>query len=289
MEKQKKVRENIISVITVILGNFIYALAVKFFLIPGGLVTGGSTGIALTLHHFFALPVSVFVLIFNMIMLIVGFLGLGKKFALTTILSSFAYPLSLGFLDRVLGDVFVTGDVILNTLFAGLGIGIAVGMVIRTGASTGGMDIPPLILKKYMGIPVSVSLYVFDTCILLSQAVVSDIEKLLYGCVLVFIYTTVIDRVLLMGTTHTEMKIISKKPEEVKRAIIQEMDRGITILNGRGGYLKKDTEVILTVVSGREVPRIEKLIHSIDDEAFMTFSKVSEVRGRGFSMKKLYK
>lgn len=289
MEKETKFRESLMSIFIVLLGNFIYALTVKFFLIPGGLVTGGSTGIALTLHHYFALPVSAFVMIFNLFMLLLGLVGLGKKFVLTTILSSFAYPLSLGLLDKVLGEVFVTDDVLLNTIFAGLGIGVAVGIVIRTGASTGGMDVPPLILQKYVRIPVAVSLYVFDTCILLSQAVFNDLEKLLYGCVLVFIYTVVIDKVLIMGTTHTEIKIISKKSEEVKRAIIEEMDRGITILNGRGGYLEKDTDVILTVVSGREVPRVEKLVHSIDQEAFMTISKVSEVRGRGFSLNKMYK
>lgn len=147
MKNNAKFIDSIISIVIVILGNVFYAATVKFFLMPAGLIMGGSTGVALTLNHYFHLSVSTFVLIFNVAMLILGFIGLGKKFAMTTLLSTFAYPIALGALDSIFGEVTVTEDIILNTLFAGLGVGISVGMVIRTGASTGGMDIPVLLSK----------------------------------------------------------------------------------------------------------------------------------------------
>ena len=289
MEKKLDVKESAARVCLVVLGNVIYALAVKFFLIPGGLVTGGSTGIALAGNHLCGFSVSVFVLIFNVLMLAAGFFILGGRFALTTIISTFTYPLALQGLDMMFPEVFITDDVILCTVFSGLGIGAAVGIVIRAGASTGGMDVPPLILQKYCRIPVSVSLYVFDTCILLAQAMFTGADRILYGILLVMIYTMVIDKLMLVGTTQTEVKIISEKSVEIKNAIAREMDRGTTLLSGRGGYLENKTEMVFTVISNREVPRLERIVHEIDPACFMTVSRISQVSGRGFSLRKVYR
>lgn len=289
MEKKLDVKESAARVCLVVLGNVIYALAVKFFLIPGGLVTGGSTGIALAVNHLCGFSVSVFVLIFNVLMLAAGFFILGGRFALTTIISTFTYPLALQGLDMMFPEVFITDDVILCTVFSGLGIGAAVGIVIRAGASTGGMDVPPLILQKYCRIPVSVSLYVFDTCILLAQAMFTGADRILYGILLVMIYTMVIDKLMLVGTTQTEVKIISEKSVEIKNAIAREMDRETTLLSGRGGYLENKTEMVFTVISNREVPRLERIVHEIDPACFMTVSRISQVSGRGFSLRKVYR
>lgn len=158
MRKQNMLKA-VISVLTVILGNIMYALAVKLFLLPAGLVTGGTTGIGLAVNHAAGIPVATFVLIFNVIMLAVGCVILGKQFAVTTIVSTFTYPIALNMLDLMLGDVVLTEDVFICTVFSGLGIGLALGVVIRAGASTGGMDIPPLVLNHYFKIPVSVGLY----------------------------------------------------------------------------------------------------------------------------------
>lgn len=285
----KNSTQQIIRILMVIGGNVIYALTVQLFLLPGNLITGGSTGIALAVHHILGLPVSATVMVFNVAMLIVGFLLLGKAFALTTILSTFTYPIALELLGRILPTGGLTDDVLLCTIFSGLGIGIAVGVVIRAGASTGGMDIPPLVLQRFFRIPVSASLYVFDTCILLMQAMFSDMTRILYGILLVMIYTMVIDRLMLMGTTQTEVKIISGRSEEIRQAVLEQLDRGITLLDGRTGYLGQEMEMIFTVISNRELPRIEKIVHAIDPECFMVVSKISQVSGRGFSMKKEYR
>lgn len=276
------------SIIPVVIGNIIYALVVKLFILPTNLMSSGTTGIALLANHFLGIPVSFFILIFNVCMLILGLIVLGKKFAMTTIVSTLMYPIALEFFNQTLGEFVITNNELLNTIFAGLGIGLALGIVLRSGASTGGMDIPPLVLNHFFRIPVSVSLYVFDFIILSSQSLYNPLERLLYGIILILLTSIVLDKVLLMGTTKTEIKIISPKFEKIAEEILSEMDRGVTLLNARGGYLKNEHSVVLSVVSNRELPKIEKLVRALDPDAFMIVSRVSEVWGRGFSTKKKY-
>ena len=289
MKQKQDFFQMLSSLSFVIVGNFLYALTVKLFLLPSGLVTGGTTGIALTIQHFFGVSVTQFVLAFNVIMLIAGYLILGRQFAATTLASTFLYPFALEIFDRVFGNYIITDDLLLCTIFSGLGIGIALGIVIRSGASTGGMDIPPLILHKTFRIPVSGSMYAFDVLILLGQALFRPAENILYGIVLVMIYTIVLDKLLLIGTTRTELKIVSQKSDEIRNAILEQIDRGVTLLDGESGYFRDKTQVILSVISKRELPKVEKLVRSIDPESFMVVSRVNEVSGRGFSMKKKYR
>ena len=286
---KQNVFKAVCSVFIVILGNVLYALAVKLFLIPAGLVTGGTTGIGLAVNYAAGIPVATFVLVFNVVMLAAGFVVLGKQFALTTIVSTFTYPIALNFLDMMLGDVVLTQDIFICTIFSGLGIGLALGIVIRAGASTGGMDIPPLVLNHFFRLPVSVGLYLFDFIILLVQALFQPLEKVFYGIVLVIIYTVTLDKMLLMGTTKTEVRVVSDYAAEICDAILKRMDRGVTLLSAKGGYLKEDTTVVLSVISNRELPRVERLIHEIDPESFIVVNRVSEVSGKGFTMNKEYR
>ena len=288
MGKQNMIKA-VCSVFIVILGNVLYALAVKLFLIPAGLVTGGTTGIGLAVNYAAGVPVATFVLVFNVVMLAAGFAVLGKQFALTTIVSTFTYPAALNLLDLMLGDVVLTQDIFICTIFSGLGIGLSLGIVIRAGASTGCMDIPPLVLNHFFKIPVSAGLYFFDFMILLVQALFQPLEKVFYGIVLVIIYTVTLDKMLLMGTTKTEVRVVSNHATEICDAILKRMDRGVTLLSARGGYLKEETTVVLSVVSNRELPRVERLIHEIDPESFIVVNRVSEVSGKGFTMSKEYR
>lgn len=289
MEKKHQIRQSALSFLPVIAGNGLYALSVKLFLLPAGLVTGGTTGIALAFHHGTGFSISLFVLLFNVVMLAAGFWLLGKKFAVTTVASTFTYPLALECFNRMFGELVVTDDLLLCALFSGMGIGLSLGIVIRAGASTGGMDIPPLILNRYFKIPVSVSLYLFDLAILGMQAFFNPPESVLYGILLVMTYTIVLDKLLLIGTTKTEVKIVSRRSAQIREAILSQIDRGVTILEGETGYLHQETQVVLSVVSNRELPGMERIIRKIDPECFMIVTRVSEVRGRGFSMNKQYR
>lgn len=278
-----------LSAAIVTAGNLLYALTIKLFVLPTGLVMGGTTGLGLTANYLTGVPISAFVLAFNMVMLLLGLCVLGRRFAATTLLSSFIYPLALEFWQRLLGDYVLTKDVMLCTLFAGLGVGVSLGLVIRAGASTGGMDIPPLILNRLFRAPVSVCMYFFDMCILLSQGLFQSPEKLLYGVVLVMIYTMVLDKMLLMGTSRIEIKVVSEKSEEIRQAILQDLNRGVTLIQTESSYLRQNAQLVLSVLSSRELPKAEKLIHQIDPECFLMVSRISEVKGRGFSMQKKYR
>ena len=277
------------TVLALVAGNALYSLTVVLFLIPSGLITGGATGIALAANRLIGLPVSGVLLLVNVVMLVAGWILLGRRFALSTLASTFLSPLTLAIWEELFQDYVLTDDLILCTIFAGLGIGVSLGIVIRTGGSTGGMDIPPLVLQKYFRIPVAVSMTVFDLAILLAQAVSSPKEQVLYGIVLVFVYSTVLDKVIMLGEHRTEVKIISTRTDEIRSVILSELDRGVTLLDAEGGYLRQPGQLLLTVISNRQLPRLEKLVHAIDPACFMVVSEVTEVRGRGFSLDKDYR
>ena len=279
-------KNRVYTLMLVLVGNMMYALTVKLFLLPANLISCGTTGIALVVEHLTKIPMSLFILIFNIVMLLVGWAVLGRKFAMTTILSSLFYPIALEVLNRVLGDVQITENILLNVLFAGIGLGLSLGMVIRSGASTGGMDIPPLILNKLFHVPVSASLWVFDFCIMLSQMAFHPLEDLLYGGLLLIVISITLNKVMLLGTSRTEVKIISEKSLEIRDGILSQVDRGCTLLHGEGGYRQQQTEVILSIVSNHELPKIERLARSIDPACFIIVSRVTEVWGRGFSYDK---
>ncbi len=277
-----------LEILTIMLGNIIYAVGIVLFIMPSGLITGGTTGIAIAVNHYTKLPISSIVLAFNVIMFVIGLFVLGKKFALTTLISTLFFPFSLEVLQKLFANIVITDDIFLCTIFGGVCIGSAIALVIRVGASTGGMSIPPLILNKYMHIPVSVSLYVGDCIILALQVAFSDKNKILYGIILVMIYSIVLDKLLLVGTNKIQIKIISVKSLEMKDAIISRFDRGVTLLHGKSGYLEQEMDILLTVISNSDLSKFEKLVHEIDDEAFVIISHVNEVRGRGFSIGKKY-
>lgn len=277
------------DLLVILLGNALYALAVAAFILPNGLITGGSTGLALVARHLWGVPVEVFVACFNPLMFLLGLAALGRRFALTTLVSSFWYPLVFGLLQRMPGVAFPTGDKLLAVVCAGGMIGLAIGLVIRVGASTGGMDIPPLVLQKKLGIPVSLSIYAFDFAILLGQMLFAQREEVLYGILLVLVYSLVLDKVLMLGAGRIQVKVVTARYREIREQILHTLDRGCTLIQAETGLCRNPWPVVLTVVSGRELPRLTRMIQEQDPDAFLVVSRVSEVRGRGFTLGKVYR
>ena len=286
MEHKGFKKERLLSLLMVLVGNLAYVLAVKLFVLPSNLISCGTTGIALVVNQLTNIPMTGFILVFNIAMLGVGWWAFGKQFAMTTIFSSLFYPIMLEALNRTMGDVVITENQLLNVLFAGMGLGLSLGLVLRGGASTGGMDIPPLLLKKYFRIPVSASLWAFDFCIMMAQAAYHPLEDLLYGVLLIIVISLTLNKIMLLGTSKTQVKIVSARALEIRDAILSQVDRGCTLLHGEGGYLRNQTEVILSIVSNHELPKIERLARDIDPACFMIINRVSEVWGRGFSYDK---
>ncbi|MBR6595818.1 MAG: YitT family protein [Oscillospiraceae bacterium] len=273
----------IISLLLVLVGNILFALAIKLFILPANLISCGTTGIALVVDYLTKIPMSTFILVFNLIMLAIGWAILGKSFAMTTAFSSVFYPLALEFLNQTMGDFIITEDPLLLAVFGGLCMGMSLGLVIRGGASTGGMDIPPLILNKFFHIPVSATLWVFDFTIMLSQLIFHPLEDLLYGVLLILSVSFSLNKVMLFGTSRTEIKIISEHSNQIRQAILSQIDRGCTLLHGTSGYQGNEVNVILSVVSNHELPKIQRVARSIDPGCFVIVSRVSEVWGRGFT------
>lgn len=274
----------------ILLGNAIYSAGVAFFVIPYDMLTGGTTGLALIVQRFFDVPVTLFVAVFNVATFLLGLWILGWGFAATTLVSTFFYPAILQVWQMIAAEVgILSSDILLSTIFAGVMIGVGLGMVIREGASTGGMDIPPLVINKYTGIAVSALLTVFDMSILIGRAIFYDSEQIMYGILLVITYNLVLEQMLVVGKRQVQISIISEKYEEINQWITHELDRGSTLVSAEGGYLRRQTMEVVTVVSKREVFKVNEKVKEIDPEAFIIIGQVTEVRGRGFTTGRVYR
>lgn len=278
------------KLLVILFGNVIYSAGVAFFVIPYDMLTGGTTGLALILQRFLEIPIPLFVAIFNVITFLLGLWILGWSFAATTLVSTFFYPAILQVWQMIAAEVgMISNDMLLCTIYAGVMIGVGLGLVIREGASTGGMDIPPLIINKYTGIAISTLLTVFDMSILIGRALFSDKEQIMYGILLVIIYNLVLEQMLVIGKRQVQISIISEKYEEINEWITGELDRGSTLIRAEGGYLRHETMQVVTVVSKREVFKVNEKVKEIDPEAFIVIGQVGEVRGRGFTKGRVYR
>ena len=286
--KSIDVKKILVFLIMVIGGNFLYAIATVLFIEPSGLIMGGVTGIGLFVNRIAGISVSTVVLIMNVIMLVAGFFLLGKTFAANTLVSTFAFPGALALCEKLFAGIFLTNDLLLCAIFGGGLIGISLGIVFRADASSGGMDIPPLVLNKYFKIPVSVGMWGFDVAILFMQVFSTSIEAILYGVVLIIVYTVVLDKILVLGKSKVEVKIISSKSDDIKQRILEKMDRGLTVLHATTGYKGNTTNLIMSVLSVKELRKLERLIREVDSRAFVVVNKATQVYGRGFTDKKKY-
>ncbi len=283
----------------VILGNAITAAASAFIIIPNDFTMGGTTGLGLFVRNLtnkeWAVTLTVYAA--NIALFILGAVLLGKKFAVATLAGTLLYPSFLSlwqFVNGKLGSPFLirpvegfTTDInqpLLGVIFGALFFGLGIGIVVRVGASTGGTDVPPLILHKYFNFPVSAGMWILDISIVLLQFAANvGMENILYGVLIMMISSFIVDKVSMIGTKRAQVKILSKKHEEIRKLILNKLNRGVTLLNGKTGFLKDDCYMILTIVSFRDVVKLRNAVQKIDPEALFMVSTISEVRGRGFS------
>ena len=289
MEKKDRWRGLAKKAVMITLGNLMYALAVNMFIVPNDLITGGTTGLALFFNRTAGIPVSAFVWCFNITMFLWGAWVLGKEFAVSTAASTVIYPLMLSILEWTGAAGFVMKEKLVAVVYAGLLIGAGIGVVMRAGASTGGMDIPALKKKKKWNFNVSFVIYLFDCIILALQVAAADIYSILYGILLIMVYTLVLDKALVMGTAKIQVKIVSREYRKINTLLGERVDCGTTLLHMESGYLHKEQEMILAVISSRDLPKVNQLVLAADPEAFIVVSQINEVRGRGFTLSKVYR
>lgn len=295
----KQVRKFIYYILMVLAGNAIAAAASTLFIIPNGFVMGGTTGLGIFVRNLVddqnEWLVSFTVYGVNIGLFLIGAFLLGKKFAFATLAGTLLYP-SFVSLFTYINELYVAShgqpiaadDPWLAIICGSFMFGIGIGCAVRVGASTGGTDIPPLILHKFFNIPVALSLWVLDLTIVLIQMVAVPLDTVLYGFVITLLSSVVLDLVSPIGQRKRQVQIVSSKWKEIRTMILNDMHRGITLLHARTGFLQEERYVIMTVVSNRELVRLRNSVQAIDPEAFFTVCVVSEVRGRGFSSEKIW-
>lgn len=269
----------------IVAGNFLLAAAAFLFIEPSGLLCGGTTGIALFVKSMFHVPLAVTVLIFNILMLGLAFVFLGPRLAGSAIVSSLLYPFCLQILT-LFAPSYVFSDPWINVLFGGGLMGFGIGTVLCAGASSGGIDIPALILNPKVGVSVSAVLYSMDMIILALQLVYAQPTRLPYSIVMVLLSSTMVNVAMTIGKNQIQATIISNCPQILVERIQKELKRGATYLQIVTGYRLEKTQAVFCTISARELSGLKNIVREEDPEAFMTFVTAKEVQGRGFTLKK---
>lgn len=278
-------RKNIINVLIVILGNLSLALGTSLFILPHGIVCGGTSGVSLILKSLFGLNPEIIIACLCWGLFFVGCFFLGKVFAVHTLLSTVLYPSFVGIFSSV--DLFEklsnqVSDPLLAALTGALLTGFGLGIVYRVGASTGGFDVVSLTLKKFWGIKLSVSTFAIDTIIILCGLFFVSLESVLYGILCVMLWSYVIEKITISGTNSYMAHIISDKAMEINNYLNNILERGTTIMSARGGMTNSEKVVIEVVFNEKEYYDIKKNIYLIDENAFLSVYKTINTYGNGF-------
>jgi uncharacterized membrane-anchored protein YitT (DUF2179 family) len=270
------------SLITV--GTFLMAVGFVLFISPYKFAPGGVYGIAIVFHHLFDLPIGAVGLALDIPLTILGFAVLGPRFGIKTIVGFVMLSLWITLLEFTYGyDAFVVDAPLLSGIYGGVLLGIGLGLIFKSKATSGGSDIIAMIIAKYTSLPVGQLLIIVDSAIvLIGWIAFKDPIIPLISWVVIFITGKVIDIVLEGISYQKSLFIISDKHEEIRTKIIDDLNRGGTIINAEGMFMGKPKKIIFVVVNRRELSILQGFIHKIDSEAFMTVSDTSEVLGRGF-------
>ncbi len=266
------------------LGNLLLSIGVAFFIVPNNILSGGVAGISVALAPVMHMSSTMLINILTVAFFLAGALVLGKRFALKTLLSAFLYPMFISVFEVFAKQVEITSDPILASIYGGIFIGFGVGLVYRTGASTGGMDIPPLIIHKYTSIPLATLVAITDGLTVLLGMSIHGIEPALIGLLSVFSSSYMINKAMMLGIADAKsLMIISDKYEELLHEITTMMDRGATILHAEGGFTRENRPMLMIVILKKQFPAMNRMIQQIDPSAFVIIHDVNEVQGEGFT------
>lgn len=255
------------------------------FILPNGIINGGTSGISLIVQAIFGINPEIMIFILCWSLFFVGMVILGKDFALKTLLSTFLYPVFVSLLTNI--EYFVNlsaqiKDPLLATLTGAVLMGAGMGMVYRCGGSTGGLDVVSLVLKKYFRIKISVSTFVIDTIIISLGLISLSLESALYGILCVLLTSYIIERITISGTSSFMAHIISDKAKEINDYLNNTLERGTTLMRAEGGISGKEKIVIEVVFNEKEYYDIKKNIYLIDEKAFLSIYKTINTYGNGF-------
>jgi uncharacterized membrane-anchored protein YitT (DUF2179 family) len=281
-------RKKIVNVLLLSLGVAGNAIGAGIFILPNNFLCGGATGYGRFIAHVTGLPVSYAVAIVSAVLFLLGLIFLGRKFAATIVLGTVLYPLCLYIIERFPALEHLTDDKLISAAFAALFIGGGIGIVIRSGGSTGGSDVVAIILHRKLGMSTALVLNVIDIVALLLQCTFASVNDVLYGILIIIIYTNVMNQVLIMGSSDAHFIVVSDKWSEIKDALVNDAMAGATLLHGQTGYRGREQEVIMCTVRRRNVKKVKDTILAVDPVAFTTMMPATDVSGRGFSLDRYY-
>jgi uncharacterized membrane-anchored protein YitT (DUF2179 family) len=277
----------------IILGSLIQAVSLRIFFVPADLASGGVSGIAQLINHFTGWPIGMMVLIGNIPLFALGwrFLG-GRRFAMRTALAIVAYSLFTDLLVKLpffapngAASILINdlkGDIFLNSLYGAIISGIGYGLVYRARGTSGGSDILARILNYWRGVSMTQSYLIVDTAVILSAGFIFGWKQALYAMITLYVSGLVSETVLEGGETVRTAMIVTNKPEDVSARVFEDLERGVTYLEGRGAYTGSSRPVLYCVVNRSEVATLKAIVHEIDPEAFMVIGVAHEALGEGF-------
>ena len=284
---QKSLRNWIKEIVILLVGNAAVAFLVAAFVIPHDIIMGGATGIGIVLDPLLPLDTATIVLIFNILMLLLGLVVLGKKFFFATIASSLLYPMFLAVFQRMDWVVTITDNMLLATMFAGGMLGVALGMVMRIGASSGGADVLSLVAHHWFHWPVSLCVWGVDLIVIGLQAVFATPEQLLYAVLLLVIESIVLDQVMVLGSAQIQVFVVTPCHEQVRQRLLCELEAGVTMLLAETGHERREQPGVLCIIPKRKLHAATTLIQEVDVNAFITITQIREVHGRGFTRERV--
>jgi uncharacterized membrane-anchored protein YitT (DUF2179 family) len=262
-----------------LVGSFVLATSFNLFLNPNQLASGGVSGLSVILYHLFHWPPSIVQWALNIPLFLLGFWLLDRQYSMKAAVGSIVLPLFVALTSHLEP---LTDNTLLASIYGGMGVGLGIGIVFRGRGSTGGFSIASQILHKYSGISLGVSVAVFDGLVILLAGFVFTPEKALYALIALFVTSKTIDIVQMGWNTSKVAYIISDETDKMREAILFDLDRGVTLLDGAGGYTGDERKVLMAVVSQSEVSKLKMLVRSVDAEAFIILCPAQEVLGEGF-------
>lgn len=268
-----------ISVLGIIIGAIILGFGLKNFIIASKLAEGGFTGIALVIHYFTNWPPGTILLVLNLPLLVLGWKKLGKTFFINTLIGVLTLSLAI---DMIPDFNIHTEDLLLSALYGGVLSGIGLGIILRSGGTTGGVDIIARLIHDYKGISMGKVFLFFDIAVLSVVAILFSLEKTLYTLVAVYIFSQIVDRIIEGFNRAKAITIITPNASGLAEIINKDIDRGATIMTAIGSYSKEKKDVLYVIVSRHQLLKLKSLVRQYDPRAFVIVSDVSEVLGEGF-------
>lgn len=264
-------------------GALFQALAMRLFLVPANLVSGGVSGLSQVINYYTGFPIGLMVFLGNVPLFVLGWRHLGgMRFAIRTAFAVIAFSLLTDLSVYFLPANGLTSDLVLNTLYGGVVSGIGYGLVYRGRGTSGGSDILARILNHWRGISISQSYLITDSLVILLAGLSFSWENALYALVILYISGVAAEAITEGANVVRTALIVTSNPDAVKRVILQDMERGVTELQGRGGYTGEPRTVLYCVVSRSEIPQIKALVREADPQAFMVIGQAHEALGEGF-------